>query len=166
MGIFEERQRFTQWWLWFLMTIPLAFMLFKPLKRIIGGETFSIVDLDNGFWIGLTTMSLVYIFMAICHLTTVIDKNGITYQLFPFQTSSKRISWNDLERAYVRQYKPLSEYGGWGYRLGLGGGRALNVKGNQGIQLKLKNGKKLLLGTQKPQEARLVIQKYFENERV
>ncbi len=166
MGIFEERQRFTQWWLWFLMIIPLAFMLFKPLKRIIAGETFSIVDLDNGFWIGLTTMSLVYIFVAICHLTTVIDKNGITYQLFPFQTSSKRISWNDLERAYVRQYKPLSEYGGWGYRLGLGGGRALNVKGNQGIQLKLKNGKKLLLGTQKPKEARLVIQKYFENERV
>ncbi|MBX2959059.1 MAG: hypothetical protein KF732_03800 [Flavobacteriales bacterium] len=54
---------------------------------------------------------------------------------------------------YVRQYSPLTEYGGWGIRLGLfGKGTAYNVSGNKGLQLEFTNNKKLLIGTNKPNE--------------
>ena len=39
-------------------------------------------------------------------------------------------------------------------------GKALNIKGNIGIQIIFKNGKKLLLGTQKQNEAKMVIETY------
>ena len=58
----------------------------------------------------------------------------------------------------------LLEYGGWGLKGGLlwkkSKGIAINVSGNIGIQLELKNGKKLLIGTQKLQEAKQVLDTY------
>lgn len=67
-------------------------------------------------------------------------------------------------KAYVRTYDALSEYGGWGLKGGAlwnnSKGKAINVSGNIGIQLELKNGKKLLIGTQKKKEAENVLLNY------
>ena len=71
------------------------------------------------------------------------------------------IPWKDIEECYVRQYSPLREYGCWGIRFGLNG-KAYNVKGNKGIQVKLKSGKKILFGTQNEIEVKDVIQLYFK----
>jgi hypothetical protein len=52
------------------------------------------------------------------------------------------------------------EYGGWGYRVGgKKSGIAFNVSGNMGVQIELKNGKKILLGTRKPKEAEEALKK-------
>jgi hypothetical protein len=106
----------------------------------------------------LFSIGLIYIF----RLRTTIDERGIHYRFLPFHKTTKTISWKDLEDCEVRKYSPLSEYGGWGYKLHFGGNGALNVKGNMGIQLKLKSGKQLLIGTQKPEEAQLVINRYYK----
>ena len=47
-----------------------------------------------------------------------------------------------------RNYAPLLEYGGWGIR-GLGGNRAYDVSGNRGVELILKDGRKVMIGSQK-----------------
>jgi TATA-box binding protein (TBP) (component of TFIID and TFIIIB) len=57
----------------------------------------------------------------------------------------------------VREYAPLSEYGGWGLRYSVNHGKAYNVSGNQGVQLFFTNGKKLLIGTQKPEEITAIL---------
>jgi len=60
----------------------------------------------------------------------------------------------------VRKYSPIGEYGGWGYRVaGKRSGVAYNISGNMGIQIELKNGKKILLGTRKPEEAKEALRK-------
>ena len=71
-----------------------------------------------------------------------------------------------MEKCYVRIYSPIKEYGGWGYRTSLGKkkGSAFNVKGNKGIQIEFKTGKKLLVGTQKESEATQVIHRYFDKK--
>jgi len=167
MGIrvFHEKQRFTQWWLWLIIIISFGLVLYKPIKLYLTAPNFSVNDLGEGLWIAIIVMVLVHFFLALCRLNTEIDEQGIRYQFFPFHRVPKRISWNDLESIYVRTYRPISEYGGWGYRIGLSG-RAYNVKGNQGIQLTLKTGKKLLIGTQKPEEAQQIINTYFKDERI
>jgi hypothetical protein len=45
----------------------------------------------------------------------------------------------------------LTEYGGWGIK-GTKHDRAFNISGKQGIQLEFKDGNRLLIGTQKPQD--------------
>ena len=106
----------------------------------------------------LASALLIFIFK----LTTRIDENGIHYQFFPFQFKLKLISWNEITRAYVRIYDPVGEYGGWGLKGGWSKskGKAINVSGDIGIQLELKTGKKLLIGTQKKEEATKVLQTY------
>ncbi|MEO0075774.1 MAG: hypothetical protein ABIK31_06695 [candidate division WOR-3 bacterium] len=47
----------------------------------------------------------------------------------------------------------MTEYGGWGLRLGLfGKGTAFSVSGNKGLQLEFTDNKKLLIGTNKLDE--------------
>jgi hypothetical protein len=70
-----------------------------------------------------------------------------------------------VEKSYVRTYKPIAEYGGWGLRSGIfGNGQAFNVYGNTGLQLELKNRKKLLFGTQKKYEIEKAIEQIKPNQ--
>ena len=45
----------------------------------------------------------------------------------------------------------MKEFGGWGIRVA-GDGRAYNAYGNQGVQLILTDGSRILIGTQRPDE--------------
>jgi hypothetical protein len=92
-----------------------------------------------------------YILFTI-RLETEIDAHGITYRFFPIQRSLKFITWDDIDSAEVRRYRPLLEYGGWGLRHSFRNGKAYNIKGKDGLQLVMKDGKKILLGTQRPDD--------------
>lgn len=86
-------------------------------------------------------------------LDTVIKEDGIYVRIFPLRLTFKHYAWNDLTKSFVRQYAPIAEFGGWGMRLGLfGRGKAFTVSGNSGLQLEFNNKKKLLIGTNKPDE--------------
>lgn len=56
----------------------------------------------------------------------------------------------------MRQDYPLKEYGGLGLR-SIGKNRALNVSGDMGIQLEMRDGLTLLIGTSKADEARFIL---------
>jgi hypothetical protein len=92
---------------------------------------------------------LLFIFMK---QITNIDNQGIEVIISPL--GRRRISWKNIEKAYIRDYKPLMEYGGWGIRYGFGNkGMAYSLGGgNKGLQLELNNGKKILVGTKKAPE--------------
>ncbi len=62
-----------------------------------------------------------------------------------------RIPLKHVVRAYYREYSPLAEFGGWGIRFGTEG-RAFNLRGNRGVQLELKSGRKVLIGSQRAEE--------------
>ena len=161
MKVFKEEQRFTQTWLIVLM----AFSLVVPLVLIIReflkeNSEFTV----GGFLgaVGVLIASIVPIFFF--KLITRIDEVGIHYRFFPFHFKTKRITWREIEKAYVRIYDPIGDYGGWGLKGGFlwnkSKGIAINVSGDIGIQLELKTGKKILIGTQKKQEATSVIETY------
>ena len=164
MRVFEEKQWFNQWWFQLINISLFLFLLFCFYKWYIVGENVDKVNSDDlfGQLIVILCVLPIIVLLYFLKLKTVIDERGINYQFFPIHKTLKLIAWSDLEECYIREYKPISEYGGWGYKFASGGAKALNVKGNKGIQLKLKNGKNLLIGTQKPDEAQLVINKYFK----
>ena len=82
-------------------------------------------------------------------LITEVREDGVYINFFPL--SRQIILFENIESCKVRTYKPIREYGGWGIRYGLAG-KAYNVSGNRGVQLRLENGKGLLIGSQKPEE--------------
>lgn len=150
--VFTETQRFKQWWLWLIFFGLNGKVLFDVFKQF-GNES---PDRTTGMTELLISAGLVFsvtILFIVSRLETVIKQDGIYVRFFPFHIRFKHYHWHSLTKAFVRQYSPVTEYGGWGLRLGLfGKGAAYNISGNQGLQLELTNSKKLLIGTNKPDE--------------
>jgi len=165
MRFFKETQRFDQWWFHLINLIVLGVMVYPIYQASI----FEKIDsrekhiLTITFFLVLAILILVYSI----RLKSKIDEKGIHFRFFPFQKNYKTISWTDVDKCYVRTYNPIMEYGGWGYR-GIGrNSKAFNIKGNQGVQIVVKTGEKILIGTQKPNEVKQTINRYFgKHERI
>ena len=152
--LFTERQKFKQWWLWVILLGINGLFLFGVFKQVIGGQQFGDKPMSNAGLLIATglTIALTLLFVNF-RLDTTVKMDGIYVRFFPFHLKFKYYPWNSLTKSFVRQYSPLTEYGGWGLRIGLfGKGTAFNVSGDKGLQLEFTNKKKLLIGTNKPDE--------------
>ena len=161
MRVFKEEQRFTQKWLIILLSIS-AIIPVIILTKVFLQEK----NMNSLTYISIVSIILIGTgFIFIFKLKTRIDEIGIHYQFFPFHFKMKTIFWKNIKQAKTRNYNALSEYGGWGLKGGWPwkkkNGIAINVKGNIGIQLTLNNYKKILIGTQKREDADKVIAKYL-----
>ncbi len=153
--IFIEKQKFTQWWLWGLLTALFVGSLFVFYKQIIIHEPMGDNPTPNGIIYGLfiLILLLIVLFYTI-ELRTQIDKDAIQMHFFPFV--KKDIKWREIETAKVVNYGFV---GGWGIRLWTKYGTVYNIKGKMGLAIALKNGKKFLIGTQKEAELKAFIEK-------
>ncbi len=154
---YSEKQRFTQWWLWLIMIGTVAVPFYGAISQIILGKPFGDKPAsDTELILLLVFISLLLILFRSISLTTQITKEGIACKLFPFHLSYRVFKWNEVSNCYVRRYSPIMDYGGWGIKYGLKG-LAYNISGNFGIQLELKTGRKILIGTQKPDEVKKLL---------
>lgn len=159
--LFTERQRFKQWWLWLILLGINGLLLFGVFKQVIGGQQFDNKPMGNAGLLIVTGLSIVFTLLFVSfRLDTTIKKDGIYVRFFPFHLKFKHYAWDSLTKSFVRQYSPLTEYGGWGLRFGLlGKGTAYNVSGDKGLQLEFTDSKKLLIGTNKPDELTDILSK-------
>lgn len=162
--LFSEKQRFKKWWIWMILIGVNTLMLSLVFTQVVNGRIIGDNPASNGQLVAAAAISLLITFFILSfRLDTQIKTDGIYVKLFPFQTSFRFFPWNSLQKCYVRKYSPIGEYGGWGWRLGLfGKGTCYNISGNEGLQLEFTNGKKLLIGTQKPEELSGVIEKSLQ----
>ena len=159
--LFSEKQKFKQWWLWvILLSLNFIFIL-GIYKQIILHEQFGDNPIgNNGLLIGLVLVLSLTILFRIFKLQTIIKNDGIYVRFFPFHIVYKKYTWDKLIKIYVREYNPITEYGGWGLRYSIfGKGNALNISGNKGLQLVISNKSDLLIGTNKPEEIKKILLK-------
>jgi hypothetical protein len=105
----------------------------------------------------------VTIFFFILKLETEVRTEGLFVRFYPMHIRFRKFTKENLAEHYSRTYKPIREYGGWGIRCSFTGkGRAYNVSGNKGVQLVFTNGKKLLIGSQKPDELAAAIDRMLK----
>lgn len=152
--LYRERQRYNQWWLWMIIIAVNVMSIAVTWKSIVGHPSNYIHLIPIVFSV------LILVFFFLINLETRISEEGIAVRFFPFHLSFISIHWKDVVSAELRTYSPLGEYGGWGIRYGFSGaGKAYNVSGNKGIQLLLKDGSKLLIGTNKAEEVERVLKR-------
>ena len=145
--LYKEVQRFTQWWLW-LILLSIATIPFVGIyQQIILDQPFGDQPMSDG---GLVTFAiltlLLLLFFAFIRLTTTITAKEIQINFSPFV--NKSIKWEAIEKVEVIDYGFV---GGWGIRLFTSYGTVYNIRGRKGLAITLKNGKKILVGTQQPQ---------------
>ncbi len=169
---FKEEQGFGSGPLYLIMiviyTIPFFLSLYAfyhqfVLKQQWGGKPMS----DTGLIIMVLLVFVVLIVSGFLlfgsKLSVEVTNESLRFTFKPF--INKQISYykSDIERYEIREYKPIREYGGWGIKQGLKSiGKAYNVKGNIGLQLYLKSGKKVLIGTQRGDALKRAMKKMME----
>ncbi len=167
MRIFNETQRFTQWFIWLPLALFLGILGYFCYQWFALGEAVGTVGPDaraEQLLIILFSAPVLLLFYSI-KLKTLIDEKGIHYRFIPFHFSQKTILWSDMKICHVRQYSPIQEYGGWGYRFTFRNGRAYNIRGNKGIQIELATGKKILIGTQEATVVQQLIDRYKKGKK-
>ncbi|MBX3042408.1 MAG: hypothetical protein KIT33_07160 [Candidatus Kapabacteria bacterium] len=150
--IYTEKQRFTQIWIWAFIIGLNAFSVWALIQQLYYGNPVGNNPASDVGLIIITSVTFLFtLLIAVVKLDTRIEKSGIYVRLFPFHLEFKFYPWNIISKSYVREYRPIVEYGGWGLR-GFQQNRAFNTSGNQGLQLVFNDNKKLLIGTNKPTE--------------
>ena len=177
--LFSEQQKFRQPWHWAIqiamLGIPCAFLWRlihqAAIEQFWKNNTIGNNDLLIGSIIVTIAVVSVFVLMQLICLETQITNNEIRIKFFPFRRSFKSYKWEDIATASIQKINPL-KYGGWGIKLnprfkikiGLGGFKAVNhilynISGRYVLQLELKNGKKVLIGTQKAKDLEVVLDK-------
>ena len=150
--LFEEVQYFSRFWLTIILAPLIVFSWYAFFKQIIGGVPFGQRPAPNIviliLWI-LMGWGLPYILLA-GRLITQVRCDGVYIKLYPFQFKFKKIPFEDITAVKPKTYRPIMEYGGWGYRIGKTS-NAFTVKGNMGVLIERKEGKAILIGSQKPE---------------
>lgn len=152
--LYKEKQRFNQWWIWLIIIVVNSIFIYGVFQQVFNGKPFGDKPMSN---VSLLIINITFFILSLLFITfnleTTIKVDGIYIRFFPIHRKLKFLPWTSLSKVYLRSYSPLKEFGGWGFRYSLTGkGKAYNISGNNGLQLEFENGKKLLLGTNNPDE--------------
>jgi hypothetical protein len=151
---FKEEQRFDQWWMKAILIGTLLLLVYA--SYVVWNSS----DINNNIgafiftWVSYIFGLVVIIIAWFWKLTTRIDNYGITVKC-PFV--HKKVNWDEIEKLEVLDYGFV---GGWGIRIGTKYGTAYNTSGSKGMAVVLKNGKKFLIGTQKENDLKKIVEKW------
>lgn len=150
--LFRESQRFRQWWLYLVVLFPVVIAWAAFWQQIVRGEPFGRDPAaDSTIWIVfLAAGVLLPLFFLSVRLRTEVHPGEVVVRFPPFP--ARRVDLDEVLDVRVVEYRPIVEYGGWGYRRTLKGGVAFILTGDRGVRLGLPEGRHLLIGSQRPDE--------------
>jgi hypothetical protein len=139
---FHEDQHFRGSWLWVVIALPIGGVL---VASILGGSRGDLLAV----LIPLAAVALIAAILALARLETTVDDRQLVIA-FHGMWPTRQIPLDRIA-SYTERTYGIFDSGGWGVHLGLAG-MTYNVSGNKGVQLVLRDGGRVLLGTQRPDE--------------
>jgi hypothetical protein len=149
--LFRETQSFPLGYAKIALAIPPAALAIVTCRQILWHHPWENPAMTNGNLLFLTILLVVvYIRLITVRLVTELRPDQLSVAMKGFWRRT-RVAVSDIRSARVTDYDAVAEYGGYGIRSGPHG-RAYIASGRQALQLELKDGRKLLIGSQLPQE--------------
>jgi hypothetical protein len=105
--------------------------------------------------VGPIVVGVVAVLLSLSHLDVDVTDAGVTIA-FRYLWPARRIAFSEIVGLEVRRYDPLLEYGGWGVRLGPKGWGYM-TGGTEGVQLRLRKGLPVLIGSARARELEAAI---------
>ncbi len=170
--IYKEEQSFRQSVVpWIMLASGLlmiggfgiAFYQQLYLGKTYGDEPMSNNGLIWSSIIAFFAMSAFFILILNAVLVTEIWSDGIRYKFPPLIRKTRHIPLSEIASVIVAKYRPIAEFGGWGYRKRLISRKtAYNVSGRIGIRVTLKNGRQIMLGTRQQEQMKRAVSKMMQ----
>jgi hypothetical protein len=156
---YSEEQRFRRSWVWGIVIVVAVLGWWAFVQQIVLGKPFGENPApDWGVWllwlvIGIGLPALFVFIRLLLEVTT----DAVVVRYRPLVRRS--IPLADIEQVKVRTYNALREYGGWGVKGWSRKNMAYNVSGDKGVELTLRDGRRVMLGSQRPEELAEAIEK-------
>jgi hypothetical protein len=149
--VFHEVQALRQRHTSLVLAMPPAAMLFIAVRQLVFHRPWGSPPMSNGGVIFLTVLLVaVYIRLITVRLVTDIRSGELSVGLEGLWRK-RRVPLAGIRSATEVEYDPTAEYGGYGIRSNANG-LAYIASGNRGVQVELNDGRKLLIGSQRPGE--------------
>lgn len=145
-ALFEEEQHFRQAWLWGLVLVVSALVLTGAVVILMRAPRQA--PATAAMLTGAVAVLLLVGALWLAYLRVRVTPAEIQVRFVPFFVD-RHIALQELAGYAVLRYNPL--LAGYGIHFS-SYGLVYNVSGREGVQLRLSNGKRVLIGTQRPQE--------------
>lgn len=132
---------------WFLLVYHV--ILNKPLGTDTPSDRFIVV-----FWFG-SSLWLPILLLWFFKLEVTVDLVNLRVQIWPF--FNREIGGFEIDQFYARTYRPIVEYRGWMRTKGIRANFAYTISGNEGVQLVMSDGSRVLIGSNRMHELEAAI---------
>ena len=149
--LFQEEQSLRQPRLLILTAIPPVAMLLLAVWQVGLGHPWGKQPMSNTGIVGWTIfLWLIYFRLITIKLVTEVRPRELSVAMRGLWRSY-RISLDAAQSVRAVTFDPVGDWGGYGVR-STTRGKAYIARGNQGVELELKKGGVVLLGSQRPDE--------------
>jgi hypothetical protein len=159
--VFREEQHFA-WWIYGVLGLTAILAWVAPGWSQAGpgnppGARGWGLELAIGLAVGLTLPSV--LIMGVLRMTTEVTPTDVRVWFGWIPTFRQYVSLSTIERLEVVDFRPIADYGFWGIRTGRDGERVLIARGDRGVRLYLSDGTRLLIGSQRPEDLAIAVEK-------
>ena len=162
--LFHEEQSLRQPRLLILTAIPPVAMLLLAIWQVGLGHPWGKQPMSNAGIVGWTIfLWLIYFRLITVKLVTDVLPGELSVAMRGLWRSY-RISLAAVQSARVVTYDPMADWGGYGVR-STARGKAFIATGNKGVELALKKGGVVLVGSQRPDELVRALEQQLSNPR-
>lgn len=151
MPVFSESQRSPGW-----AKALVVFIALLPIVGVAAGVSQGVAESRPPAYFAMVALGLLVpvvliAFIVSLDLHTEVRPDGVYVRFAPFHRAPLRFGFDEIAALYVRRYRPVAEYGGWGLKRG-SSGQSYSQQGDHGLQIVLRSGERVLVGTQRPAE--------------
>jgi len=170
-ALYHEEQKFRSPWILvpvaLVACVALAFAFWAIVRQIGQGVPVGSKPVSDAAIVLIASVQVVIWFSVFAllwfaRLVTEVHPEGVYVRFRPFHFKPRLIPLADDDRVSAREYHPIREYGGWGIRRGWKK-RAYSVSGRQGLEIVRTDGRRIMIGTQRPDELAAAVARVHHN---
>ncbi len=153
---YHEHQTFRQFDIMALLVGTFAVSSFILIQKLYltPGEVPAICIALYTMIIAASLIAIVYYLKV--KLIISVNPKYLKYQYFPIHYKKQRVELSEIKSCKVVQTSLQAEYSGWAISYGVGT-KQFSVSGKNGIEIELKNGNVIFLGSKNPEELKMIL---------
>lgn len=155
-ALYREEQNFA-WWLYaalasmvVLAALGLAYLRHSEPPRSHVPTSWSRLEVPLYLLVGFGLPTILVV--GVLHMTTEVDPRACRIWFGWLPTYRRVIPLAEVARVEVVRYRACRDHGFWGIRTSRDGERVLTARGDQAVRLHLRDGSRVLIGTQRPED--------------
>ena len=158
-AIYREEQWFA-WWTYTVLGVISALACVFLFDRTLGWAN-PLIQFHGRLFKILVAAGVILppsLVIAALRMLTLVTPGALRISFGFLSTYHRDIPLDSITAIEVIQYHPIRDYAGWGIRFGRDGERVYNARGDRGVRMHLRDGSKLVVGSQRPEQLALAIE--------